>query len=131
MDTTSKCSLTISYENDPISGSNISNTTTDYYESHFHNQPTRKVTTNSQGENLSEIFKYALDFRIPACDNIADGWQTYTTAYNSAYNTYLAGQSCVSSGNINCKWMVYQQWRYDKSVASFAIVNFGINNRTS
>ena len=80
----------------------IQTTTTTFYESQFHNQPTRKVTTNSKGETLETKYKYAADFRLASCDNIPDGFQTYTTTMTNCFgSTYRVRLLILNFGTIN------------------------------
>ena len=120
---------TISFETDTESGNYLSNTNTVFYESPHHIQPTRSVTVNSTSQELKEITKYAFDFRISTCENISDGWQNYLTDYTAATNTFTSSLNC-SDPTWNCRWIAYQQWRFDKSVARNNYINHRRSNFT-
>lgn len=117
----------------PITGQDLMNTTTTYYESAFHRQPTRITSVNSKGELMETKYKYAFDFRIPGCDNaLSNCLQTYTSASNTAKNTFdyqLA--TCVSTSSCNCKWLAFQQYRRDISIARNNYVDCQLANKTT
>ena len=114
-------------------GQDLMNTTTTFYESPFHHKATRITNINSKGELFETKYKYALDFRIPSCDNsLQNCLQTYGSAATTAKNTFdyqLA--TCVNSGSCNCKWNAFQQYRRDISIARNNYVNCQLANKTT
>lgn len=67
-----------------------------YYESPYHHQATREVTTSSKGESLETKSKYALDYRLLNCDGISDGVATYNSdcaACDAAMRSTLSNTS--------------------------------------
>jgi YD repeat-containing protein len=76
-------------------GGYLTKTSTVYYGSAFHNQPTRVVASTSTGDSVATNTVYASDFRLAACDAISDCSAEYTTACNACQSTYNAAlQSC-------------------------------------
>ncbi|MFT3682277.1 MAG: hypothetical protein QM791_18535 [Ferruginibacter sp.] len=101
-----------------LTGGIITITDSSFYESPYHHQVTRKISINSKGEKTETKVKYAFDFQVPNCEAISDCWQSYNAAYNNTYSTYSSGIStCSNSGNCNCKFPIFQQFRYDWSIA--------------
>ncbi len=100
----------------PGTGNYLQNVSTTYFESPYHNQAVRTTTTNSKGETIESKQKYSFDFRVPACEAIATCLPTYQTAATSAYSTFT-GQLPCASGSWNCKFVLYQQYRRDLSIA--------------
>ncbi|MBS1509563.1 MAG: hypothetical protein JST86_01885 [Bacteroidetes bacterium] len=96
---------------DPVTGISSTSTKTEYYESPYHNQVTRVSTTNSKNETVEIKNKYASDYRIASCDNIADGYTQYTSDCASClatYNVIKADTSCKSLCQSNA-YLNYQQ----------------------
>jgi YD repeat-containing protein len=119
----------ISYTTDPATGKYISSTNREFYGSAFHNMPTRTEQETSTGSTLVTNTKYAMDFRLSTCDNIADGWDSYLNAYNTTATTYSNSLNCTS-GTWNCRWLAYQQFRYDRSIARKNYVSYRRANFT-
>ncbi len=61
-----------------------------YYESPWHNQSNRQLTTDSKGETIETKYKYAADFRVSTCDELDDGFSTYLTAVASANSAFYS-----------------------------------------
>jgi hypothetical protein len=111
---------------------NITTVKTVYYESAFHNQVTRTSTTNSNAELLESKQKYTSDFRIPACDAIADGivqYNTSCTACLATYNTTRTAANCV--GNATCLTNAYLGYLQCLTNARIAYVNYQKINFTN
>ncbi|MDR3714032.1 MAG: hypothetical protein P4L51_14525 [Puia sp.] len=92
----------------------VTKTTTVYYGSPYHNQPTRTVTTTSTGDSLVTNFKYALDYRIASCDAVPDSLPYYMTAVQNAGNTMASNiTSCTPQVNntTNCRATVFTTYR--------------------
>lgn len=122
--TAKKISMTTVTTDIPLTGSTLTTIDSTFYESPYHHQLTRKVSINSKGEKLETKIKYAFDFRIPNCEAISDGWQTYNTSYTSIlnnFNTQLI--TCTNTGSCNCKWKVFQSYRYNWSLARKSYVS--------
>lgn len=88
---------------------NMENTTTQYFESPYHNQVTRQTTTNSKGEILETKYKYAADYLL-SCDGVSDGHQQYlddAAYYRSQYVSALFG--CSDSWCRRLQLHYYQQ----------------------
>ncbi len=87
----------------------ITTTSTTYFESGHHYQPTRTSTTNSQSQTMETKLKYASDFRNSSCDLISVCWSSYSTSVGIATsNYYQAKAACSTSG---CVWNNYQTYR--------------------
>jgi hypothetical protein len=116
--TARKTKMTVVSNYYPAAGGTSTTTDSVFYESPYHHQPTRTVSINSFGEKIESKTKYAFDFRVAACDAISDCYAAYNTAYTNALNTFNTQiNTCTNSGSCNCKFPVYQQYRYDWSVA--------------
>lgn len=72
----------------------LSNTTDYYYDNPNHQMPTRIVTKNSLGEEITAQMKYALDYTFGNCGSAATLNNTYVTAKGSAITAY---GNCVNS----------------------------------
>ena len=86
----------------------LTKTSTVYYGSTFHNQPTRTVASTSTGDSLITTTQYAFDFRLASCDAITDGTTTYSTncsncqtAYNTAQTACSGSGPCLSTAYLN------------------------------
>jgi YD repeat-containing protein len=116
--TAKKTKMTVVANEYPLTGGTVTNIDSIFYESPYHQQQTRKVSINSKGVKTESKTKYAFDFRVPNCEAISDCWQAYATAYSNALNNYnLATNTCSNAGSCNCKWTVFQSYRYYWSVA--------------
>jgi len=89
----------------------VTNTTTTYYGSAFHNQPTRQVTVISTGDSIVKKTAYAMDFRLSSCDTISDCSATYNTSCTSCLSTYNSAiTSCGGSSTcLTSAYAAYQQ----------------------
>lgn len=116
----------------PATGAALTTSSTTYYESAWHRQPTRITTSNSKGETIETKYKYASDFRIASCDAVPDCWQTYQNAVTTATNTFnYELNNCTSSSGCNCKWNAFQQYRRDLSEARITYLNCQAANKAS
>jgi len=99
-----------------------------YFESAFHNQPTRKTTISSTGQTLETKIKYAADFRIPDCDAISDCLPTYNADLTAALNLYNSRK--LSCADQTCSWWGWQAYIKDLSTARSNYVNCRKTNYT-
>ena len=114
---------------DPATATSLNTSSTTYFESPFHNQATRASSTNSKGEVLETKSKYINDFRITACDNIADGYTQYTTDCSSCLTTYnntRIAANCVN--NTQCLTTAYLNYQHCLSTARINYVNYRKTN---
>src|SRR3990170_7135280 len=65
--------VVVSKNYDPVNSNLNTITSTTYFGSAFHNQPTRSVVSTSTGDSLITNLKYAADFRVAACDALSNG----------------------------------------------------------
>jgi hypothetical protein len=89
-------------------------TSTVYFESPWHNQPTRTSTVTSTGLVKEQKIKYAADFRLGSCDAQTNCWQNFVSAKAACYGQYnqtIAGCtifSCKRTAFINRRICVAQ-----------------------
>ena len=118
----------------PADGNALTTVNNSFAESPFHHEITRSNTTSSKGEMVETKNKFAFDFRISTCDNIADGYGQFTTDCNSCLATYNAARiqtvpvSCP--GNIQCLTTAYLNYQKCLSTSrvnyvSYRNTNFG------
>jgi hypothetical protein len=119
---------TVTTEYDPVNGTSTTSSNDEYYESKFHNKPTRNVSSTSSATNLITLTKYALDYRIAACDNINSGYVSYQNAFNTVLSNYTSALNC---SNTTCKWDAYQKYRWDRKVARENYLNYRKVNFTN
>jgi len=104
----------IELDYDAATGNSISKSSTVYYGSLFHHQPTRKVTTTSTGDSLVTNMKYTMDFRITGCDAIPDSFHYFMNAINADaqwLNDSINKCTPQSNDNNNCRRIYYQTYR--------------------
>lgn len=113
---------------DPINLASLTKSSTVYYGSLFHHQPTRKVTTTSTGDSLITNMKYAMDFRIPSCDaSIPDSLPYYMNVFHadSAYlNTNIYSCTPQDSTVNNCRRYVLDTFRMDIARDRVKFINY-------
>ena len=105
---------TIEINYDPVNSNSLTKTTTVYYGSIFHHQPTRKVSSTSTGDSLITNMKYAVDFRIPSCDAIPDSLTYYMNAVHGDslwMDTMIVKCSPQVDSITNCRSTIYQTFR--------------------
>lgn len=124
--------VTVETDYSQATGSLVTTTTTSYGSS-FHHQATQKVVTAPMG-NITSNIRYAKDFRIAACDAIADGYPAYTnscanclTTYNTRVgcgndaqcltNAFLAYQQCLTTARTN--YVQYQKTNFTNTTNTF------------
>ncbi len=116
----------------PTESTSQSSTSTTYFESPFHNQPTRITAINSKNETIETKTKYVNDFRIAACDNISDGYSQYTTDCSSCLTTYnntRTQTNCVN--NMTCLTTAFLTYEKCLSDARITYVNYRKTNFTN
>ena len=101
----------------------ISTTTTTYYGSNFHNQPTRTVVTTSTGDSLITNAKYANDFRISSCDGIPDSLPYYNTSVNNYYSQMMTNIGTCGTGWI-CRYDTFQDYRRNINLARVKYITY-------
>ena len=101
----------------PLSGASLVTVDSSFYESPYHHEITRKVSIDSRGNKLESKMKYAFDFRVPNCESISDCSSAYNTSYSNALNTFNFQLNTCSNNGCNCRWPVFQSYRYNWSVA--------------
>ncbi len=104
-------------------GAILSTTEEDFYESPYHNEITRKKIITSKGEIIETKIKYAFDFRLPSCEALTDCYQNYLTSYTNANNTFDYGIATCTSSTCNCKYPIFQSFRYYWSLARKAYLD--------
>jgi YD repeat-containing protein len=91
---------TIETNHAPGQGSQQTGSTV-YYESPWHNQPTRTSSTNSTGQVIETKIKYAADFRPGNCDAQTDCWQGFVSAKAACYGQY--NQTAAGCTQFSCR----------------------------
>ena len=99
-----------------------------YYESAFHNQPTRTTSTSSTGETIETKIKYVNDFNINECDTYTVCQTNYNAAAASALSLYNSTDSSCPSHT--CKWWAWQYYIKALSDARNTFVNCRRTNYT-
>lgn len=96
-------------------GGNVTETSSTFFESPYHFQPTRKLSISSTAQNIETKYKYASDFRTSSCDAISDCYQTYANAVSQANATYQQQkQLCATQ---QCIFNNYQTYRSNLTLA--------------
>ena len=117
---------------DNSSGDYLTSITSTYYNSRFHHQPTRKISTTSTGDSLATNFIYTADFGVPACTNLVDSLSYYFSVVqnDSMSFSYLSDTCSPKTCNLNntnagsnCIYVKYQQFRRNLALARIAYVN--------
>jgi hypothetical protein len=96
----------------PADGNFLTTNSTTYFESPYHHEVTRTNALNSKGEALETKMKYAFDFRVSTCDNIADGYPQYTTDCNTCLTVYnntrtATAPACTTSTCLTTAYLDY------------------------
>jgi len=108
----------------------ITSTNILYYESPWHNAVTKQQTINSLGDTIEKRIKYTSDFRINACDNIANGTAQLNTDSVNCYNTYVSDNTTCGGAQpcITNAYLKYLKCLYDARVS---YVNYRKTNFTN
>jgi len=106
--TVSKIVQETTYDNNNTA---LTRTSTTYFESPYHNMPTRTVTQSSKGDVLTTKKTYAMDYRLGSCDAISDCSSEYNSNCTSCLNTYHSAQlGCNNNSNcLTLAYLTYQQ----------------------
>jgi YD repeat-containing protein len=107
-------------------------TSTTYYESAFHNSPTRIVSSTSQNGVLTKKIKYSFDYRVNSCDQVANPEATYVSDVNQAlltFNTTWNLGSFNPPGD-NYRYWPWQYYIYDLCQARIKYVRARRQNYT-
>jgi YD repeat-containing protein len=113
-------------------GGNTSTLMQQAFESPYHHQPTKIITTNSMGESIEKRIKYSFDYRVPLFENIQNC--NTATGVNGSYdfltfldNVYFASfqQAFLNCNSVSCQWDLNTQFHN----ATFPIRKTYINCR--
>ncbi len=113
-----------------VTGTILSTVSTSFYESPYHNNLTRIVSTDSRGETTESKYKYAFDYVNAGCEAISNCYTTY--AGDLAYHTgnYQAALSSCGN-NYACKWNAFQAYRINCAQIRVSYLNCRANNFTN
>ena len=104
---------------DNTNGTALTDISTQYYASTFHNFPTQIISTTSKGETVTKNYKYASDFRISNY-TVPDQLSTYNT--NLASDESYLGPALAPYNNPNDPYYywnrlnVFTNYRYMKAI---------------
>lgn len=118
---------TVTTTYDPSTVTSLTQTTINYYGSPYHHEPTRRVTTVSNGDSLVSNTKYAFDFRISSCDAIPDSLSYYKTQVSGDTSwMYSNIASCTPQNNLstNCRGSIYTQFRQKLAQDRVNFINY-------
>ena len=103
---------------DVTTGNILSNISTSYFESPYHNNLTRQVTTTSKGETLESKNKYAYDYFNTAsnCSVIENCFTGYNNDLNGLTANYQIALNSTCGNDFGCKWNAYQNYTYNRSM---------------
>lgn len=107
----------------------VTNTSDSYYESAYHHQVTRTVTTNSTGDTYETRYRYVPDFTLSNVDLLNSGLSSYTADFTSATNTFNA-QMAACTGALVCQHNAWLDYDIALSHARLPFVNYRITNFT-
>ncbi len=110
-------------------GESIQVTKIDKYDSPYHRQLTQQTEIRSAGEVIDTKNKYIFDFRIAACDNIADGTGSYNTACSSCDATYYSQLGTCTT--YDCKRRLYRDNLLCRANARKDYITYRRNNFTN
>ncbi len=121
-------STTIETIYDPINPNSVTTTNIVYYNSPFHHQPTRKVTTTSTGDSLVTNMKYVMDFRISSCDaSIPDSLPYYMGIIKQDYITMdsiLPKCNPQATDETTCRIPTYATYRSNVGYDRVKFINY-------
>jgi hypothetical protein len=105
----------IQFDYDPSNLNSLAKTTTIYYSSRFHHQPTRKVMTTSTVDSLVTNMSYAMDFRIQSCDTgVPDSFAFYMhkmTADSLFMDSAIIRCTPQDTSINNCRLLIISNFR--------------------
>ncbi len=117
--TAKKISTTITERGYQVGGIAFERQVQNFYESIYHNQPTRTLTTDSKGKSIEKKIKYAFDYRVPAFQNTTNCSSgnnsiSFLNYYNSVYTTggyFSQFVNCANGSDpFNCYGAVETNW---------------------
>lgn len=94
----------------------MTTTTEQFFESPYHHQLTRTLSTSSTNEPVETKNKYAIDFRVSNCDSYSQCYQDYNTSATSAdAQLQIRLANVCGSNNQYCRFWEWQQHLDTKS----------------
>jgi len=88
---------------DPTSSNQVSQTSTTYYGSPYHHQPTRQVTTTSTGDSLATNTVYSLDLQVSSCYAIPDSLPYFMSVTAADSVTFFNDVGIPASSNVTAR----------------------------
>ena len=85
---------------DPTTSNQVSQTSTVYYGSAWHHQPTRQVTTTSTGDSLATNTVYSMDFQVASCNAIPDSLPYFISVIDADSVTFFNHNDSVTPSNL-------------------------------
>lgn len=100
-----------------------------FYDSPYHHQLTRKITTNSSGDVLETRYKYVQDLYVANLDGLDTGFPSYITNLNTLTANYTSTMSlCVDDAR--CKRNTWFDYDIAKCHLRMNLINYRIANFT-
>ncbi|MCC6287002.1 MAG: RHS repeat protein [Chitinophagaceae bacterium] len=107
----------------------VTTTKTEYYESAFHNAPTRTTLVSSGGGTLETRMTYAFDFRSSSCDATSNGIQTLATSLATCQTNYNNARAACGGASA-CLTTAYFNYLTCQNQARIAYINTRKSNFT-
>jgi YD repeat-containing protein len=119
---------TVSTIYDPSISGSTSTTSTVYYGSNYHHQPTRQVTTTSTGDSLATNTVYSLDFRVSSCDAIPDSLPYYINSVNADTSMFFADIGIPVASNWQGRMDTLSNMRRHVSLSRVQYLNYRLRS---
>jgi hypothetical protein len=105
--TAHKTQSTITEKTYQPGGGMLTNQVQSLYESSYHHEPTRIITTDSKGQTVEKKLKYAFDYRVPLFDTVSScytGAASFLAYFDNIFinNGYAAQFSTCSGYSYSC-----------------------------
>ena len=113
---------------DPSISGYTSTTSTVYYGSNYHHQPTRQVTTTSTGDSLATNTLYTMDFRVSSCDAIPDSLPYYINSVNADTSMFFADIGIPVASNWQGRMDTLSNMRRHVSLSRVQYLNYRLRS---
>jgi YD repeat-containing protein len=119
---------TVTITVDPKSSNQVSQTSTAYYGSPYHHQPTRQVTTTSTGDSLATNTIYSMDFQVASCNAIPDSLPYFISLIDADSVTFFNHIDSITPSNLDAHLDTFANMERHVNLAHLQYLNYRLRS---
>jgi YD repeat-containing protein len=113
---------------DPNGTNQVNQTSTVYYGSLYHHQPTRQVTTTSTGDSLATNTVYSMDLAVPQWSLIPDSLPYFINVYDADSVTFFTDVGIPAVSNYEARMDTFANMERHVNLAHLQYLNYRLRS---